>query len=76
MPTDTTSTVGLNIRAEMGRKRCSMAKLSRQTRVPRSTLTEQIDNNRVTVDTLMKIARALDVDASDLLPEGPIEASA
>lgn len=75
MPTETSPDVGLNIRAEMGRQRVSMAKLSRKTGVPRSTLIGQIDSGRITVDTLVRIAGALSVEVSDLLPVA-VEASA
>jgi len=69
MQTDTEFSVGREIRAEMGRQRVSMARLSRQVQVPRSTLTEQIDSDRVSVSTLLRIATALRVPAARLLPE-------
>lgn len=77
MPTDMTATqVGLNIRAEMGRRRISMVELHRRTGIARSTLAHQIDVSRVTVDTLVAIAKALDVDVNVLLPADDTEASA
>lgn len=69
------NTVGLNIRAEMGRQKMSMKKLAEAIGVARSTLTHQIDVTRVTVDNLVLIARELGVDVNDLLPEQPVEAA-
>jgi len=70
MPADPiANTVGLNIRAEMGRQKMSLKKLAETIGVPRSSLTHQIDVSRVTVDNLVLIARALKVEVSDLLPE-------
>lgn len=70
MPADSTaSAVGQNIRAEMGRRRVSMVELGRRTGIPRTTLAHQIDVSRITVDNLVAIAKALDVDAADFLPD-------
>lgn len=63
------NTVGLNIRAEMGRQKMSLKKLSETIGVPRSSLAHQIDISRVTVDNLVLIARALKVEVSELLPD-------
>lgn len=70
MPPDPiANTVGLNIRAEMGRQKMSLKKLSEAIGVPRSSLAHQLDVSRVTVDNLVLIAHALKVEVSDLLPE-------
>jgi len=58
----------LNIRAEMGRQRVSMAELSRRTKMPRTTLTHQIDTGTITVETLGLVAAALELDPAELLP--------
>ncbi|MBU8832369.1 helix-turn-helix domain-containing protein [Mycolicibacterium goodii] len=60
--------VGSRIRAQMGRRRVSMAALSRSTGIPRATLTNQIDHCGVTVLTLVRIAEALDADPAEFLP--------
>jgi lambda repressor-like predicted transcriptional regulator len=78
MPSDDIArALGSNIRAEMGRKRISMSKLSQTTHIPRTTLTHQINVGSVSAPALMLIAQALDVDVTDLLPDGaPAEVSA
>jgi DNA-binding phage protein len=60
--------VGSNIRAEMGRRRVNMVELARRTGISRTTLHSQINNTRVTVDTLVAVATALGVEVCDLLP--------
>jgi transcriptional regulator with XRE-family HTH domain len=56
------------IRAEMGRQRLTMIGLSDYTGIPRTTLAEQINGNtRITVDNLVKIAKALGVDPSTFI---------
>jgi transcriptional regulator with XRE-family HTH domain len=69
------NSVGSEIRAEMGRQRMSMVKLSKITGVPRGTLFGQINGGTVTVDNLVLIAQALAVEPSDLLPEQSEQAS-
>jgi transcriptional regulator with XRE-family HTH domain len=63
-PTD----LGGTIRAEMGRQRISMLELARRTGVPRTTLAFQIDNHKLSVANLVAIAKALNLNAADLLP--------
>jgi transcriptional regulator with XRE-family HTH domain len=69
MPTESPRNLGAEIRAEMGRQRISMLRLSTLTGIPRTTLADQINGGRITVDTLAAIAAALDVTASSLLGE-------
>lgn len=70
MPTDAIArTLGSNIRAEMGRRKVNMSKLSRATGIPRTTLTHQIDVGSLSAPALVRIAQALDVEVSYLLPE-------
>jgi transcriptional regulator with XRE-family HTH domain len=69
MPTESPRNLGAEIRAEMGRQRISMLRLSTLTGIPRTTLADQINGGRITVDTLAAIAAALHVTASSLLGE-------
>lgn len=71
MPAATTPRdVGSEIRAEMGRQRISMLKLSSLTSIPRVTLADQINGKaRMAVETLVSVAKALGVDPSNFLPE-------
>lgn len=61
--------VGTAVRAEMGRQRVTMVELSRRTGVARSTLAYQINEGTLTVSSLLLIAVALGVPASELLSE-------
>lgn len=61
--------VGANIRAEMGRRKINMVQLSQLTGVPRTTLLSQMNVGTISVDNLVLIAKALEVDVRDLLPE-------
>jgi lambda repressor-like predicted transcriptional regulator len=75
MPADTIADeLGLNIRAEMGRQRLSMAELSRRTGVSRTTLAYQIDVSGISASNLVLIAQALGLQPADLLPR-PIDAA-
>lgn len=63
---------GAEIRAHMGRQRITMLALSDLTGIPRATLTNQINGpGRITVDNLIKIAKALGVEARTLLDDIP-----
>lgn len=74
MPTDPdANSVGRKIRARMGEQRVNMSELGRRTRINRTTLAYQIDNGGVTVETLMRIAEALSLDAAELLPRSEPE---
>jgi hypothetical protein len=75
MPSDRIADdVGGKIRAEMGRQRMTMVKLAALTGKPRTTLDYQINIGTVTVNNLVRIADALQVDVVSLLPES-IEAA-
>jgi transcriptional regulator with XRE-family HTH domain len=69
MPTDDSRDVGAEVRAEMGRKRLSMVALSDKTGIARTTLAYQINSGRLTVETLVAVAKALDVPLSSLVGE-------
>lgn len=65
----TVAEVARKIRARMGELRISMSALSRTTGIHRATLTNQIDNCGVNIQTLVLIAKALDASPADFLPE-------
>lgn len=60
----------------MGYHRVSMVELGRRTGIPRSTLANQIDSGRITVDNLIAIGNALGVAPAELLPDSTFKASA
>lgn len=57
----------------MGRQRIPMINLSAATGIPRTTLAEQVNgNSRITVDNLVKIAKALGVEPSTFIDNAPV----
>ena len=59
--------IAAEIRAEMGRQRVTMISLSERTGIPRTTLAEQVNGGRITVDNLVRIAKALNVEPSTFI---------
>ncbi|MDY0113722.1 MAG: helix-turn-helix transcriptional regulator [Corynebacterium sp.] len=74
MPSSFVRDLGDNIRAEMARRRVTLAELSRRTGIARSTLHHQINVGTVSAPTLVEIARVLDVDVNDLIDHPRVSA--
>jgi transcriptional regulator with XRE-family HTH domain len=73
MTTSPPRDIPAEIRAEMGRQRLTMLSLSEQTGIPRTTLAEQVNGgSRITVDNLVRIAKALGVEPSTFIDNAAV----
>lgn len=71
MPISPSAQAGANIRAEMARRGVSQVELSTQLDLSQSQLSKRLRGDvPLDVDELVKIAEALDVPLSVLLPAG------